>query len=301
MTDLEKQVIAELASDGPACVHLEAMPRFLAEQQTGAPRRSIPKVKGRVAVIPVEGVMSRQGRYGVSTVGVIRALDAAVADSDIAGVLMPFDTPGGSAYGMPELTAKIEQVREAKPVVGVADTMACSAGQWALAACTRSVVVPSGDVGSIGAFILHASAKRLYTEAGIDINIVRSVPFKADANMFEDLTPEARAGLEASVTATHDMFADSMARNRNKSRAYADEHFGKGRVVSAKDALKVGLVDRIATTDEVLSEMLSKAGKASNRAQEAQTSLVAAFLGVPAEKVALENEMRQRRRERASA
>lgn len=299
--DLFRRVTDELRADGPACVHLEALPRFLADPQTAAPRRAMPKVKGRVALIPVQGVMSRQGRYGVSTVGVIRALEAAADESEIAAVLMPFDTPGGSAYGTPELASAIERVKAAKPVVGLADAMAASAGQWALSACSRSVVAPSGDVGSIGAFILHATAKRMFADAGIDINIVRSVPGKADANPYEELTEEARSALQQSVEACHAEFVETVARNRGKSRAYAEENFGRGRLVGAKDALRVGLVDRIATVDEVLSEMLSKAGKGTARAQEAETAITAAFLGVDPAVVASDRLMRERRRQRASA
>jgi signal peptide peptidase SppA len=297
MTDLFRAVCDELRGDGPACVHLDALPRFLSDKQTSAPRRSLPKVKGRVAVIPVQGVMSRRGYYGTSTIAVGRAMEAAADNPEVSAILLDVDSPGGSAYGTPELSATVSRVREAKPVVAVSNTMAASAAYWVLSAATRAVVTPSGDVGSIGAFILHASMKNLLAEQGIDVSIIRSVPGKADANPYEELTADARASLQASVEASHKDFVGTVAKNRSKSQAHVDEHFGRGRLVGARDALKAGMVDRVATAEDVLREMTAKGGVGA-RAEETELCIVAAFLGEDPEKVAADIEMRRRRKER---
>ena len=297
MTDHFRAVTDELRGDGPACVHLDALPRFLSDPQASAPRRSLPKVKGRVAVIPVQGVMSRRGYYGTSTIAVARAMEAAADNPEVSAILMDVDSPGGSAYGTPELSATVSRVREAKPVVAVANTMAASAAYWVLSAATRAVVTPSGDVGSIGAFILHASMKNMLAQGGIDVSIIRSVPGKADANPYEELTEDARASLQASVEASHKDFVATVAKNRNKAQSYVEENFGRGRLVGARDALKAGMVDRVATAEEVLREMTAKGGTGT-RAGEAELCIVAAFLGIDAEKVAGDVEMRRRRRER---
>ena len=300
MTDHFRAVCDELRADGPACVHLEALGRFLAVE-TSAPRRSLPKVKGRVAVIPVQGVMSRRGYYGVSTLAVARALEAAADNPEVSAILLDVDSPGGSAYGTPELSAIVSKVKEAKPVVGVANTMAASAAYWTLSASTRAVVTPSGDVGSVGAFILHGEMSEALAKDGIKVSIIRSVPGKADANPYEPLTEDARQSLQASVEASHKDFVATVAKNRGKAQSYVEENFGRGRLVGAKDALKAGMVDRVATAEEVLREMTAKAGSGTQNAAEAERCIVAAFLGVGPERVALDAQLRQRRKNRLVA
>jgi signal peptide peptidase SppA len=299
MIDHFRAVCDELRSDGPACVHLEALGRFLAEPQASAPRRSLPKVKGRVAVIPVQGVMSRRGYYGVSTIAVARALESAAESPEVSAILLDVDSPGGSAYGTPELSATVSRVREAKPVVAVANTMAASAAYWTLSAATRAVVTPSGDVGSVGAFILHGDMSEALAKDGIKVSIIRSVPGKADANPYEPLTEDARQALQQSVEASHKDFVATVAKNRGKAQSYVEENFGRGRLVGARDALKAGMVDRVATAEEVLREMTAKGGSGTH-AKEAERCIVAAFLGVGPEMVAIDAQLRQRRRERAA-
>jgi capsid assembly protease len=51
------------------------------------------------------------------------------------------------------------------------------------------------------------------------------------------------------------MFTAAVARNRGVSIARVKTGYGQGRVVGARDAFKAGMVDRIASLDEVIGRV----------------------------------------------
>src|SRR5581483_9650939 len=88
---------------------------------------------------------------GTSTVMARRDIRQAVADQDVAGILLAIDSPGGTVAGTDDLAAEVRQARTSKPVWAAIDDLGASAAYW-VASQTQRVTVnsPTALVGSIG-------------------------------------------------------------------------------------------------------------------------------------------------------
>jgi signal peptide peptidase SppA len=241
-----------------------AGPREVEAAVASAPRRP----SGGVAVLPLYGVLSQRMNMmsevsgGTSTETFARNFRSAISDPAIASVLIDVDSPGGSVYGVPELTDEIYRARGTKPIVAIANSMAASAAYWVATAADELVVTPSGDVGSIGVYTMHQDFSKAEELAGVKTTLISAGRYKVEGNEFAPLGVEAQAAVQARVDQFYRMFTNAVARDRGRSAAEIRGGFGEGRLVGAEDALRLGMVDRVATFDETAARMLRSAGPA---------------------------------------
>jgi signal peptide peptidase SppA len=237
----------------------------------GRPRR----VVGDIAVLPILGTISHRGGMlgessgGTSVEGFTMRLRQALSDPAIGAIVLDIDSPGGNVDGVAELADEIYAARDAKPIVAVANALAASAAYWLGTSAGEFSVTPSGEVGSIGVWAAHMDASAAYEREGIRATIVRAGKFKAELNPFEPLTEEARAALQERVDDSYDMFVRAVARNRAVSVSDVRGGFGEGRVVTARQAKAMGMVDRIETLDQAIERLRGRGGKGTRGASVA--------------------------------
>lgn len=216
---------------------------------------------GGVAVLPLFGTIAQKMNLflqisgGTSTEQFGAAFDRALKDPDIGAIVIEADSPGGSVYGVDELSRKIYDARGQKRIVAVANPMAASAAYYIASAADEVVVTPSGEVGSIGVFAVHTELSRYYEALGVTDTVIRYGENKALANPYEPLSEEARVLLEENVTAYGELFDEAVARNRGVSMEEVRAEFGQGKMFTARAAVDAELADRVATLDEVLEEL----------------------------------------------
>lgn len=224
---------------------------------------------GRTAIIPVFGFMEQRQTLaglvlgGVSTEMIGVEFMAAVNDPKVNRIILLFDTPGGSVYGVKELADLIYAARGTKDIIGVIAPMAASGGLWVASQCPVLVIQPSGDTGSLGVVAQHIDESGALEKEGIVVTTIRSSgsPYKQEGTSAEPLTADAKAYLQRRADDIFADFAGAVARGRGKSVGQVVETFGKGRLLSASEALRVGAVDHIAT----LSDVITKPEKISGR------------------------------------
>jgi capsid assembly protease len=213
---------------------------------------------GRVAMLPVFGVISQrvgaleEASGGVSTEKLGATLDSLVADRQVKCVLMVFDSPGGSVFGIQELGEKIRGYRGEKKVAAIADSMAASAAYWLASQAQEFYVTPGGQVGSIGVLAAHEDYSQLLETMGVKTTLVSAGKFKVEGNPYEPLGEEARAEIQSKVDGYYEAFLDAVAKGRNTSTARVKNDFGQGRMLMAAQAKDVGMVDRVATLEKTL-------------------------------------------------
>src|SRR5206468_2694708 len=88
--------------------------------------------------------------------------------------------------------------------------------------------------------------------------------FKLENNPFEPLTEEGKAVLQGKVDTAYAAFVKDVARGRGVSVADVRNGYGQGRALDAKDALKAGLIDRIATMDATIGRLVGKSSGGLN-------------------------------------
>lgn len=193
------------------------------------------------------------------------ALTMAATDPNVAAIVVDVDSPGGTVTGTPETAAAVAAAAKVKPVVAVVETMAASAAYWIASQASEVVVAPSAEVGSIGAMAVHFDMSKMLEADGIKATIIRSRPGKGDVTPYEPLTPEALAAIQAAVDDADADFLKAVAAGRRTSVATVRDTFGQGRMVLARDAVRLGMADRVATLPEVLSGLIKPRAMARRR------------------------------------
>jgi signal peptide peptidase SppA len=181
-----------------------------------------------------------------------RARDANDDDS-VAQILLDIDSPGGSVYGVQELAAEIAASR--KPVVAIANSLAASAAYWLGSAASEFHVTPGGEVGSIGVWMAHEDWSKAVADAGVNVTLIAAGQYKVEGNPYEPLSADARKFLQSRVDDYYQTFTRAVAKGRKVGVDAVRGGMGQGRVLGADQAKAEGMVDSIATFDQVVAGM----------------------------------------------
>lgn len=250
-----------------------------AQIQGARPQSNTIQAGNGIAIIPIVGTIIPRGDMfmessgAVSTQRIAAALRSALANPDVGSIVLDIDSPGGQVGGVDELATEIFQARGQKRIVAVANHLAASAAYWIASSADEVVVSPSGEVGSIGVLAMHQDISQALEADGVKINMLFAGKYKTEGNPFEPLTEEARAAIQARIDEYYQMFAGAVARNRGVKRSEVVGGFGEGRVVGAKQAVSLGMADRVATLDETIERLRGKRPRQSFSADSRERRL----------------------------
>ncbi len=224
---------------------------------------------GLIGVVPVHGVIfprkSPMTEYwGLTTCQAVgEQLDELMAHEAVKAIVLDIDSPGGNVCGVGELSAKIRSMSGGdKPIVAQVWDLAASAAYHIASAADEIIGTPSAEVGSIGVYMIAASYAKWFEEAGIDVRIIRAGKNKVKLNSLEPLDDEAIEHAQERVDELLVEFQDAVAKGRGVSVSTVRNEFGDGRVFGAKQALKLGMIDRVATMNETFARLSSNQGRA---------------------------------------
>ena len=252
---------------------LDAILRDLAAGRIAAVRQEPPRPTARarpgVAVLQVYGTLEHRPGFlaelfglGTSTADLRQRVRALAADPEIGTIVLDIDSPGGEVDGITELAAAIRAARSRKPVIAIADAIAASAALWIGSQASEFVVTPSGSVGSLGVYGVHQDVSVALDKLGVKVTMVYAGRYKVERAPYAPLTAEAKGDMQNEVDHYLAMFVDDVAMGRRLAPSRVASGFGEGRMLMPRDALAAGMVDRIGTLDEVLSEASGRAATA---------------------------------------
>ena len=247
----------------------ELRERLHGEQRIAARANNRAGAMEGVAVLPLVGTiipradMLTESSGGVSIQRFQRNFRQAINDESISAIVLDVDSPGGQVGLVDELSSEIFRARGQKPISAVANNLAASAAYWIASAATEMVVTPSGEIGGIGVFAMHEDMSGLLEREGIKVSLIAAGKYKTDGNPFEPLSDEARAAIQGRVDEYYDMFLGAVARNRGRKRSEVRDGFGQGRVVGSREAVNLGMADRIATLEETVERMIGRRSRRS--------------------------------------
>lgn len=218
-----------------------------------------------VAVLPLFGVIFPRanmvndisGPGGTSAERFGQNFSKLLADPGVDAIVIDINSPGGQVGGIQELSQKIFDARGSKPIIAVTNPLTASAAYWIGTAADELVVTPSGEVGSIGVFAVHEDISAALAQDGIKMSIISAGKYKVEANQYQPLSEEARAAIQADVDGYYNSFINDVARNRGVSPDVVRNGFGEGRVVSAPEAVNLGMADRMGTLEDVVNGLLN--------------------------------------------
>ncbi len=222
---------------------------------TGIARQGAP-LGPAIALIRVNGIILSgqapspwaQGAYSEE---IIEQLKQAEEDNSVKAIILRINSPGGSVVGSDEIYRALRKIK--KPVVASMAEVAASGGYYIACGADYIIANPNTFTGSIGVVAQIPNAAELFEKLGIEAVILRSGPRKAEGNIFEKLSPEAREILQRLIDEAFDTFVQVVAEGRNMSEEQVRE-LADGRVYNGQQALALGLVDELGNLEEAIEK-----------------------------------------------
>lgn len=185
----------------------------------------------------------------------IEALQALIGASHVKAVIIHIDSPGGTFAGGETLYHTLRRLAADKPTVAVMGGTATSAG-YMVAIAADHVIARAGTLtGSIGVILQSADVTGLLQKLGVQPEIFKSGPLKAQPNPLEPLTDTARAATQTVLMDLYQQFVDLVVERRKLGRDKVLE-LADGRVFSGRAAKAADLVDEIGGEAEARSWLL---------------------------------------------
>jgi signal peptide peptidase SppA len=254
----------------------------IVEQAPSAIEAKVPrlgKVNGAVALVFVYGAIGQHpnGDYWAWTFSerVVDQISEAVSMPNVGAVVLVFDSPGGIVYGIPEAAQSIRELAQVKPIYGWVKAEAASAAYWLASSTTKLFAQPSAEVGSIGVWMMHIDASKAFEEYGWKVTLISAGKFKVEGNPFEPLSDEARGHFQSGVDRYYDDFLEGVAIGRGVSKGTVKNDFGEGRMFGAEQAKAVGMIDGIATLDELLAGIMKPSEASGSKRSRASAIAIA--------------------------
>jgi len=206
-----------------------------------------------IAIIYAQGEIG-SGEGDVTEIGegsMRRSLQDARKNPNIKAIVLRVDSPGGNAMTSDLIWREIELTKKVKPVVVSMGNYAASGGYYIACNADQIFAEESTITGSIGVFGLLPNFTQLSSRIGINVEQVKTHENAASYSVFKPLDDKFRAFTQEGVEKIYSTFVNRVASGRKMTFAQVDS-IGQGRVWSGKDAIKIGLVDKIGGLDDAL-------------------------------------------------
>ena len=178
---------------------------------------------------------------------VLEQIEKAEDNSNVKGVLLIVDSPGGAVAPSIEIAYAIKRLKEKKPVVVYAKGTIASGSYYASIWADEIMVNPGSMVGSIGVVMQGADMSGLMDTIGIKTQSVQAGKYKKVGTTDRPWTDYEVNELNKVIQGTYDMFTQDVAQARGldikKRDLYANAH-----IFTAHQAKEVGLVDSLGVT-----------------------------------------------------
>lgn len=223
--------------------------------QRGA-RAIAPRQAGRVAVVPVQGVLVREAEYldEVSTVALRRVLRELADDEGVAAVVLAIDSPGGSVAGLEELGDELARMADRKRLVAVSEGMVASAAYYLASHCHAIYARADHLIGSIGTRMLLYDVSGMFGEMGVEAVPIQTGPLKLVGALGMEITAEHRAYLQELVDDSQSRFTRRVSLGRGLTGADLDAVLS-GRVWTGQQALAMKLIDGLQTVEQTVQSL----------------------------------------------
>jgi protease IV len=229
------------------------------KKKTGKPAVAIVYVDGAIQLGHKQFSPFGGGEEGAYSSDLRKALDEAARDDSVKAVVLRVDSPGGSAVASDIILDATKRVKAKKPFVVSMGNIAGSGGYYVACGSDLIFADESTITGSIGVFSGKLVTSPMWNKIGITFK-----PYQRGENagmLASDhtFTPEERARMNAWLDEIYDQFKAHVTAIRGDRLKKPINELAGGRVFTGKQALELGLVDRIGTLADAVKHVAGKA------------------------------------------
>jgi protease-4 len=230
--------------------------------------------RDKVLMIDIDGTISAAletrflSREKSVVARVFERLERAAADPSVKAILLRLDTPGGEVTASDIIYHEILRFKErtGRPVIGLMMSVTASGGYYIASACDLIIAHPSTLTGSIGVISVFPSVESLMAKVGVKVNVIKSGPAKDSGSPFRDMTEDEKKVFQGIIDEYYENFLAVVARGRMGKVAEDDlRTIADGRVYTAPQAMKLGLIDGVGYFEDAYGKARDLAGIESAR------------------------------------
>jgi protease IV len=206
----------------------------------------------QIAVIDINGTI-----IPPFTERVLGMIKRAKESTDVKGVLLSIDSPGGLVADSHQLYHRLQELAKEKPVWVSMKRIAASGGVYAAMGVGpkgRIFAEPTTWTGSIGVIIPRYDLSELAKQYGVKTDSLATGKFKDSLNPFRPLSDADRELWGEILDDSYDRFVGVVSKGRGLKEEKVRNELATGQIFTANQALKNGLIDDIQFEDDVLLE-----------------------------------------------
>ncbi len=205
------------------------------------------KVKNGILSIPVDGILLANMGYAIAGFAtgytyIDKAIDRGIDDAEVNGIALIINSPGGHVFGNFELSNKIYNLRDRKPIRAYVKYNALSAAYSIASAALSITGEKSAQVGSIGVVMTHVSLAEALRTEGIEFTSIFKGKHKIDGNPYNRLPDAVKERYQQQIDDIYEEFTGIVARNLNIDQK--DVANTEAMIYSNQRSIKLGLLDK---------------------------------------------------------
>jgi len=180
-----------------------------------------------------------------------------LADPNRDRVVVRLESAGGLVHGYGLAASQLARIRDRGiPLTVAVDKVAASGGYMMAAVADRIQSAPFAILGSIGVVAQIPNVHRLLKKHDVDFEMLTAGKYKRTLTVFGENTDEGRAKFQQELNEAHTLFKQFLQRYRpqlDMDKVATGEHwFGE-------QAVDLGLVDELQTSDDLLMQLADEA------------------------------------------
>lgn len=182
-----------------------------------------------------------------------KALDEAAADDTIKAVVLRVDSPGGSATASEIILAATQRLKAKKPLVVSMGSVAASGGYYVSCGADTIFADEATITGSIGVVGGKLATNNLWNKLGIKWKGYQRGTNASILSSMQVFTPEQRKHMQGWMDEIYGVFKDHVVDGRGGKLKKPIDELAGGRVYTGRQALELGLVDKLGTLDDAVA------------------------------------------------
>jgi protease IV len=217
--------------------------------------------KDQIAIVYVDGPIL-VGKEEASLFGaaggaysepIRKALDEAARDDKVKAVVLRVDSPGGSAIASEIILNATKRVKEKKPLIVSMGNVAGSGGYY-VACGSNTIFADSATItGSIGVVSGKLGTTKMWEKLGVHFEPIIRGKNAGILSSGEKFTDEERQLLQGWMDEVYGVFKGHVTKIRGDRLKKPIDELAGGRVFTGKQALELGLVDKIGTLSDAIA------------------------------------------------
>ncbi len=197
----------------------------------------------KIALIEVTGAIDSNTRQRV-----LKELET-VKEEKFPGLLLRIDSPGGTVGDSQEIYEALKKLQKNVKIVASFGNISASGGVYIGMGANHIMANPGTITGSIGVIIRGNNLEKLLAKIGVSFQVIKSGPYKDILSFDRQLTQEEEKILQDLIDDSYQQFVETVAQGRKLSIETV-KTFADGRIFTGKQALELGIVDRLGTQED---------------------------------------------------